>query len=199
MKRRSLKDGFGTWGVVNSKPISLTKLAKESWEPTKQKEAEMSPEDKQKFIEMVSSFNSIGKDIYRENSLQEVTENVKSIVDSASRITVAETEDWFDGVTVQRHMKQLGEAYKTFEKTAKQIAELQQRLEASYEDMGSVLGKYYKMNETTLTEEASDYQKFFMRAMKKFGVKSPADFQNEKKRKAFFNWVDKNYVAKDEE
>jgi uncharacterized protein (DUF2267 family) len=197
MARKVLKKNI--WGIVTQKPISLSKLAKESWEPTKEKSQTISPEEKEKFVEMVSAYNSIGKDIYRENSLQSVTESIKSIVETASQVTVTETEDWFDRVTVQRHMKQLGEAYKTFEKTAKQIAELQQRLEASYEDMGGVLGRYYKMNESSLREESSDYQRFFMRAMKKFGVKSPDDFKNDKKRKAFFNWVDKNYVSKDEE
>jgi hypothetical protein len=34
--------------------------------------------------------------------------------------------------------------------------------------------------------------------MKKFNVKSPADFKDEKKKQDFFNWVDKNYTAKNE-
>ena len=196
MKKKTLKEGFGTWGIATPKPISLSKLAKEAWEPTKQEETQMSPEDKKKFMEMIGNFAALGESIYREQSLQELTETVKSIVEAASHITVTETEDWFDRVTVQRHMKQLGEAYKTFEKTAKQISELQQRLEASYEDMGSALGRYYKINPTMT--EGDDYQKFFMTAMKKFGVKSPGDFKDEKKKKEFFDYVDKNYKAKHE-
>ena len=196
MKKNTLKEGFGTWGIANPKPISLSKLAKEAWEPTKQEEPQMSPEDKKKFMEMVSNFSALGETVYREQSLQELTETIKAIVEAAAHITVTETEDWFDRVTVQRHMKQLDEAYKTFEKTAKQIAELQQRLEASYEDMGSALSRYYKMN--PVMTEGDDYQKFFMSAMKKFNVKSPGDFKDEKKKKEFFDYVDANYKAKHE-
>ena len=42
------------------------------------------------------------------------------------------------------------------------------------------------------------YDEFFAKAMKKFGISSPADFKDEKKKKEFFNYVDKNYKAKDE-
>jgi division protein CdvB (Snf7/Vps24/ESCRT-III family) len=44
-------------------------------------------------------------------------------------------------------MKQLKEAQKTFEKTAMEMNEMQQRLEAAYDDMGAVLNRYYKVNE----------------------------------------------------
>jgi len=43
-----------------------------------------------------------------------------------------------------------------------------------------------------------DYKAFFAGALKKFGVKSPADFKDEKKKKEFFDYVDKNYKAKKE-
>ena len=147
-------------------------------------------------METIANFSKLSDSIYREQSLQDITEQIKYIVDSASQVTVTETEDWFDRVTVQRHMKQLGESYKTFEKTAKQIAELQQRLEACYEEIGTGLNRYYNINPSVT--EGADYQKFFADAMKKFNVKSPADFKDEKKKQDFFNWVDKNYVAKNE-
>ena len=47
-------------------------------------------------------------------------------------------------------------------------------------------------------EEKTDYQKFFMSALKKFGVNSPSELDDGKK-KEFFNYVDKNYKAKDEQ
>jgi hypothetical protein len=48
------------------------------------------------------------------------------------------------------------------------------------------------------TEDQDAYVKFFQSALKKFGVNSPADLDTEKK-KEFFNYIDKNYTAKDEE
>ena len=50
-------------------------------------------------------------------------------------------------------------------------------------------------------EEASKedkYKAFFMKALKKFGVKSPAELDGDKK-KEFFDYVDKNYEADNEE
>ena len=48
------------------------------------------------------------------------------------------------------------------------------------------------------TGDKEEYTKFFNAALKKFGVKSPADFKDDAKKKEFFNYVDKNYSAKDE-
>jgi division protein CdvB (Snf7/Vps24/ESCRT-III family) len=57
-----------------------------------------------------------------------------------------ESEHWFDNVTVSRHMKQLKEAFKVFEKTATEMNTMQQRLESAYDDMGVVLNRYYQVN-----------------------------------------------------
>jgi hypothetical protein len=47
------------------------------------------------------------------------------------------------------------------------------------------------------TEGKEKYQKFFNSALNKFGVKSPAELSDEKK-KEFFNYIEKNYKAKNE-
>jgi len=47
-------------------------------------------------------------------------------------------------------------------------------------------------------EEDSEYQEFFKKALEKFGVDSPDELSDEKK-KEFFNYVDDNYSAKNEE
>jgi uncharacterized protein YukE len=86
--------------------------------------------------------------IYRANTLKEVAQTLGNIVQQAEQVTLSEAEHWFDNVTVSRHMKQLGEAYKVFEKTATEMSGMQQRLEAAYEDIGTVLNKYYKVNES---------------------------------------------------
>ena len=39
---------------------------------------------------------------------------------------------------------------------------------------------------------------FFQKALDKFGVDSPADFKDEKKKKEFFDYVDANYKADNE-
>ena len=48
------------------------------------------------------------------------------------------------------------------------------------------------------SEKQKKYQAFFNKALKKFGVDSPAELEGDKK-KEFFDYVDKNYEADNEE
>ena len=108
----------------------------------------MTKEDKKAFLEAVANYHRLGEMIYRANTLKEVASTLGGIVEMAENVTLQESEHWFDNVTVNRHMKQLKEAQKVFEKTATEMTELQQRLEAAYDDMGSILNRYYKVNES---------------------------------------------------
>ena len=104
-------------------------------------------EQKKAFREAVGNYHKLGESVYRNTTLRETTETLKEIAQVAEQLTLSESEHWFDNVTTSRHMKQMNEAMKVFEKTAGEVHTLQQRLEASYEDMGTVLNKYYKVNE----------------------------------------------------
>jgi|ETNvirnome_6_100_1030635.scaffolds.fasta_scaffold01572_8 hypothetical protein len=108
---------------------------------------QMQKEDKKAFLNAVANFHKLGEMVYRNSTLTEVTETLANIVQQAEALTLQESEHWFDNVTVSRHMKQMNEAYKVFEKTSKEMSGLQQRLESAYDDMGSVLNRYYKMGE----------------------------------------------------
>ena len=55
------------------------------------------------------------------------------------------------------------------------------------------------MAEAVTEGDKEDYTKFFNAALKKFGVKSPADLKDDAKKKEFFNYVDKNYKGDHEE
>ena len=50
-----------------------------------------------------------------------------------------------------------------------------------------------------ITNEEKDYDAFFQKAMKKFGISSPADLKTDEKKKEFFNYIDKNFKASNEE
>ena len=56
-----------------------------------------------------------------------------------------------------------------------------------------------EMKKLNIKEGSDEYEKFFKSALKKFKVDSPADFKTDDKKKEFFNYVDKNYKAKEEE
>jgi hypothetical protein len=70
-------------------------------------------------------------------------------------------------------------------------------------DMDGTVVKETKHEEEESQEEAKlseeeKYKLFFAKALKKFGAESPAELDKEK-RKEFFNYVDKNYKAKNED
>jgi hypothetical protein len=108
---------------------------------------EMTPEEKLEFLEAVASYRKIGEAIYHNGNLIEAYENIKKIVETAQTLTLKETTDWFDKVTVNRHMKSMNESFKVFSNTIKEVAPLQQRLESTYDEIGEVLSKYYEIRE----------------------------------------------------
>jgi hypothetical protein len=118
-----------------------------------EEEQGITSEQKRSFTEAVGNYHTIGESVYRNSSLREITEQLGEIVRVAESLTLKESEHWFDNVTTSRHMKQLKEAYKVFEKTAGEVHTLQQRLESAYEDMGGTLNKYYKISEALKEEE----------------------------------------------
>lgn len=184
----------------NMNPIKLASLIK--LKESKDLEQNMSTEQKKAFLEAVYKFAEHANSIYRPQSLKETSQYLGELIEAAHHLTLSETEDWFDANTVNRHMKHLGESYKIFEKTANEMAVLQQRLESCYEDIGGTLNKYYDIgsmvNEAAADGSGQDYQKFFTKAMKKFKIQEPSDLETPRDKKKFFNWVDKNYIAKTE-
>ena len=57
---------------------------------------------------------------------------------------------------------------------------------------------YVNVPVAELSDKQKEYQKVFKAAMKKFDVKSPADFKDDAKKKEFFDYIDKNYKAEKE-
>jgi hypothetical protein len=102
----------------------------------------LSKEDKTAFVQQVQRFSEMGDSVYGKGDLEELTQRVHDIINKADQIAT-EKGDWFDNVTVKRHMKDLQNAYKVFEATAKEMNALQQRLSAAYEDIAQGLNKYF--------------------------------------------------------
>ena len=159
------------------------------------------------FMSEVSKFNTYGVQIHREGNLKELAVKLSRLAETAKQHTLQETDDWFDKVTVSRNMKELTGLSGQFKKVASEAQSLQERMSGLYEDMGHILGRYYEINEDcdgdhdNLDEidsvKEGTYQVFFNSAMKKFGVSSPDELDDEEKVK-FFNYVDKNYSAENE-
>ena len=188
-------------GGVVSRPafhndMSLTNLVKEKYGTT-ESEPQISSEQ---ILSKIQEFGQLGDSIYHSGDLKQVAETLSNIANAAKVHTLRETEDWFDKITVNRNMKELTNLSNQFGKLSEDANSVQQRLSALYEDMGNVLSRYYDLNEngmeTKITEDDTKYAKFFRSALEKFGVSSPAELGD--KKKEFYNYVDKNYQAKQE-
>jgi len=164
-----------------------------------------------KLKDLVKENFSLGETLYQQQSLKETAKSLSQVAEMAASHTLQETEDWFDKVTVSRNMKELTNHSKAFSKISEEASSVQQRLAGLYEDMGMILNRYYDIPEYANSDEdkdkeeygsntieEGDYEAFFQKAMKKFGISSPDELGSDEKKKKFFNYVDTNYKAKAE-
>ena len=203
-----VKENFSVVGGVVSTPAinagygSLTQIVKEKYGEQTQKVSSKQVKG------ALENYNKLGEALYQQQSLKETAKSLSQIAEMAATHTVQETEDWFDKVTVTRNMKELTHHSKSFSKIDEEASSVQQRLAGLYEDMGSILNRYYdipegaeqvdKDEENKDSIEEGDYQAFFKKAMKKFGISAPDELGSDEKKKKFFNYVDKSYKAKSE-
>ena len=184
-------------GVVTAKPfhtdMSLSGLVKEKYGEVEEQEI-----DVEGLKNELSEFNKIGEALFGKSNITDIAEKLSWIASQAKSHTLSETEDWFDKITINRNMKELTSLSKNFSKIAGEAKAVQERMSALYEDMGNILSRYYEVNEKKEdTIDEGDYEAFFQGAMKKFGISSPDELDDDKK-KEFFNYVDANYKAKKE-
>ena len=202
-------------GVVTIKPINSTSLSgivKEKFGDVVEKV------DVKLLTKEISNYNNIGKSIFERSNLKDVAEKLSWMANSVKNHTLQETEDWFDKITVNRNMKELTGLSKSFNKISTEAQTLQERMSGLYEDMGHILGRYYDIDEMgegsksyrhgdednednakvkEVEGDKAEYQKFFMAALKKFGVKEPDQLPDEKKAE-FYNYVDANWKGDNE-
>ena len=204
-----VKENFSLVGGVVSTPAinagygSLSQIVKEKYGESSETK-KVSPDQVK---EALQNYNKLGETLYQQQSLKETAKSLSQVAEMAASHTLQETENWFDKVTVSRNMKELTNHSKAFSKISEEASSVQQRLAGLYEDMGMILNRYYDIpegaeqvdkDERKDQIEEGDYEAFFQKAMKKFGIKSPDELGSDEKKKKFFNYVDKNYSAKAE-
>ena len=106
-------------------------------------------EIKRHFLEIISKYGQHREGMSRKSDIRQVAETLGGIADAAQEYTLREGGDWFDRVTIKRNMTELKKFQSAFEKEAVEASAQQQRLEALYEDMGHVLGRYFEIAEIT--------------------------------------------------
>ena len=124
--------------------IKLKDLIKES-EELQQLPSEL----KRHFLEIISTYGQHRENMSRKSDIRQVAETLGAIADAAQEYTLREGGDWFDRVTIKRNMNELKKLQAAFEKESVEAKAQEQRLEALYEDMGHVLGRYFEIAEIT--------------------------------------------------
>jgi hypothetical protein len=105
----------------------------------------LSPEVKKHFLEIISTYNTFQDQMRRQSDLTEVANTLGAIVEAAKEMTLRESGDWFDNVTVKRNMTELDKLGKSFDKFAVEAKAMDERLHSLYEDMGHILNRYYEI------------------------------------------------------
>jgi len=105
----------------------------------------LSPEVKKHFLEIISTYNTFQDQMRRQSDLTEVANTLGAIVEAAKEMTLRESGDWFDNVTVKRNMQELDKLGKSFDKFAVEAKAMDERLHSLYEDMGHILNRYYEI------------------------------------------------------
>lgn len=107
-----------------------------------EEQPKLTKEEKREFMNSLKEYSKIGDSIYSSADMKSIVERVKRMIENAELI-VNENADWFDKVSMNRHLKDLSQSYKVFEQTAKEVTQLQERLSIAYEDIGQQLSKYF--------------------------------------------------------
>ena len=105
----------------------------------------LSPEQKRKLMEMVSQYNTLGQKLRMENALIETATALSEISELAETYACNEASDWFATEVVKTDFKRARGISETFQKLARECHGKVQQLNALYEDMGHILGRYYEI------------------------------------------------------
>jgi hypothetical protein len=105
----------------------------------------LSTEQKKIASEKISKFGKYQRFIALEAKDMDVAEDICNIIENASQCILNETDDWFDGISVKRNLKEVKTLAKDFYKTAKERQVYTQRMQSLYEDMGNILNRYFEI------------------------------------------------------
>ena len=112
----------------------------------------LSTEQKKIASEKISKFGKYQRFIALEAKDMDVAEDICNIIENASQCILNETDDWFDGISVKRNLKEVKTLAKDFYKTAKERQVYTQRMQSLYEDMGNILNRYFEIKGETTNE-----------------------------------------------
>ena len=96
-------------------------------------------------VAVIANFSRLGEALKRSGTFMEVAKQIAGIAEMAEATVMQERGDWFDGHTIKRNMSELKKHAGSFVKLAQEMDMMQQRSTALYDDMGSVLSRYFEL------------------------------------------------------
>ena len=129
--------------------MKLKDTIKESWlnDKAKSDRPVLNTEQKAGILRKIAEYNKYSKAIYNENDLIQIANDLSEMAENAEMLALSETEDQFDKITVTRNMKELKNLSSQFAKSATEAQGFNQRLTGLYEDMGTILNRYFDIQE----------------------------------------------------
>jgi hypothetical protein len=185
--KKDVNPGYDSWKVTGD-PKKLYKLYTDD-----EYGGDESFDD---FIDMHKESIHEGLPGWARGGIYSVEFTFKSVRDAKSAVAFVKN---FDVATLNIEIEINGKAVEFYrvggdDKELKSVkAEVEQKFKGKIADTKI-------QNEETIRTEGSkeEYQKFFNAALKKFGAKSPAEMDDEKKKK-FFNYIDKNWTKEEQQ
>ena len=142
-----MSNGATTWDTPKASapagsPVRTTEeTTMDATVPTKK----LTTEEKQKLLQLVGKFNEYRNAMKMADELQQVAENIVYIAELTEKYGLNETSEWFEGVTLERDMKDIKKNAQDLHKFANKIHPLVKQAEAIYEEIGLKLERYFEL------------------------------------------------------
>ena len=102
-------------------------------------------EEKRKLLGMIGKFNEYRNAMRMADELKQVAENIVYIAEMTEKYGLNETSEWFEGVTLERDMKEIKKYAMDLHKIANKVHPQVQQAEAIYEEIGLKLERYFNL------------------------------------------------------
>jgi len=110
-------------------------------------EKKLTAEDINTVLHEISQYGTKSEMMYDDGRLYEFINELGNLIENINLLTLQETEDWFDKVSVSRDMKALQDNYKLMQKTAKELKPLRERIANCYDSIGIIIDRYYEIGD----------------------------------------------------
>jgi DNA repair ATPase RecN len=112
---------------------------------TTEAQKKLSVDEKKKLMELVSQFNEYRKAFKAADDLKQVAEKIAYISELTEKYGMNETSEWFEGVTLERDMKDLKKLAESIHKSLNKCYQPIKEAEALYEEAGLKLERYFHL------------------------------------------------------